>query len=156
MTEEEFKDLTGSLETVGHYVPTVRDMFQFLVDRKGYFRVDPENPKSWRGYAGVKLNENQLLVEGQDADYSYWDMLAPLDYFPEAGRFEVAIKELLSIKNIIFIHEKVISQYEDLAREFGLELQLTSTNWSAQFVITLPAEELIAEFEKYEALINKL
>jgi hypothetical protein len=154
MTEEEFKDLTGSLETVGHYTPTVRDMFQFLVDRKGYFRVDPENPKSWRGYAGVKLNENQLLVEGQDADYSYWDMLAPLDYFPEAGRFEVAIRELLSIKTML--DEKVISQYEDLAKGFGLELQMTNTAFSAQFVITLPAEELIAEFEKYEALINKL
>ena len=154
MTEEEFKELTGSLETVGHYTPTVRDMFQFLVDRKGYFRVDPENPKSWRGYAGVKLNENQLLVEGQDADYSYWEMLAPLDYFPEAGRFEVAIRELLSIKTML--DEKVISQYEDLAKGFGLELQLANTAFSAQFVITLPAEELIAEFEKYEALINKL
>ena len=154
MTEDQFKELTESLETVGHYVPTVRDMFQFLVDRKGYFRVDPENPKSWRGYAGVKLNENQLLVEGQDADYSYWEMLAPLDYFPEAGRFEVAIRELLSIKTML--DEKVISQYEDLAKGFGLELQLTSTTFTAQFVITLPAEELIAEYEKYEALINKL
>ena len=154
MTEEEFKSLTEDLETVGHYTPTVRDMFQFLVDRKGYFRVDPENPKAWRGYAGVKLNENQLLVEGQDADYSYWDMLAPLDYFPEAGRFEVAIRELLSIKTML--DEKVISQYEDLAKGFGLELQLANTAFSAQFVITLPAEELIAEYEKYEALINKL
>ena len=142
MTEEEFKELTESLETVGHYVPTVRDMFQFLVDRKGYFRVDPESPKAWRGYAGVKLNEDQDAA-GLD-----------LDYFPEAGRFEVAIRELLSIKTTM--DEKVISQYEDLAKGFGLELQLTSTNWSAQFVITLPAEELIAEFEKYEALINKL
>ena len=154
MTEEEFKELTESLETVGHYTPTVRDMFQFIVDRKGYLRVDPENPKAWRGYAGVKLNENQLLVEGQDADYSYWEMLAPLDYFPEAGRFEVAIRELLSIKTML--DEKVISQYEDLAKGFGLELQLANTAFSAQFVITLPAEELIAEFEKYEALINKL
>ena len=154
MTEEEFKELTESLETVGHYTPTVRDMFQFLVDRKGYLRVDPENPKAWRGYAGVKLNENQLLVEGQDADYSYWEMLAPLDYFPEAGRFEVAIRELLSIKTML--DEKVISQYEDLAKGFGLELQLANTAFSAQFVITLPAEELIAEYEKYEALINKL
>ena len=154
MTEEEFKELTESLETVGHYTPTVRDMFQFIVDRKGYLRVDPENPKSWRGYAGVKLNENQLLVEGQDADYSYWEMLAPLDYFPEAGRFEVAIRELLSIKTML--DEKVISQYEDLAKGFGLELQLANTAFSAQFVITLPAEELIAEYEKYEALINKL
>ena len=142
MTEEEFKDLTGSLETVGHYTPTVRDMFQFLVDRKGYFRVDPESPKAWRGYAGVKLNE------GEDAAG------LDLDYFPEAGRFEAAIRELLSIKTTM--DEKVISQYEDLAKGFGLELQLTATTWSAQFVITLPAEELIAEFEKYEALINKL
>ena len=142
MTEEEFKELTGSLETVGHYTPTVRDMFQFLVDRKGYFRVDPESPKSWRGYAGVKLNE------GQDASDLH------LDYFPEAGRFEAAIRELLSIKTTL--DEKVISQYEDLAKGFGLELQLAATTWSAQFVITLPAEELIAEYEKYEALINKL
>ena len=142
MTEEEFKELTESLETVGHYVPTVRDMFQFLVDRKGYFRVDPESPKAWRGYAGVKLNE------GQDAGG------LDLNYFPEAGRFEVAIRELLSIKTTM--DEKVISQYEDLAKGFGLELQLTATTWSAQFVITLPAEELIAEYEKYEALINKL
>jgi len=54
------------------------------------------------------------------------------------------------------LDEKVISQYEDLAKGFGLELQLANTAFSAQFVITLPAEELIAEYEKYEALINKL
>ena len=142
MTEEEFRELTESLETVGHYTPTVRDMFQFLMDRKGYFRVDPENPKAWRGYAGVKLNEDQ--------DAAALD----LDYFPEAGRFEAAIRELLSIKTML--DEKVTSQYEDLAKGFGLELQLPSTSFSAQFVITLPAEELIAEHEKYEALINKL
>ena len=142
MTEDQYKDLTDSLETVGHYVPTVRDMFQFLVDRKGYLRVHPEDPKGWRGYAGVKLNE------GEDAGG------LDLDYFPEAGRFEAPIRELLSIKTMM--DEKVRFQYEDLAKGFGLELQLTSTDWSAQFVITLPAEELIAEFGKYEALVNKL
>ena len=142
MTEDQFKELTESLETVGHYTPTVRDMFKFLVDRKGYFRVHPESPKAWRGYAGVKLNEDQD-AGGLD-----------IDYFPEAGRFEAPIREILCSKTMM--DEKVISQYEDLAKDFGLELQLTSTNWSAQFVITLPAEELIAEFEKYEALVNKL
>ena len=142
MTEDQFKELTESLETVGHYVPTVRDMFQFLVDRKGYFRVDPESPKVWRGYAGVKLNEDQD-AGGLD-----------LDYFPEAGRFESAIREILCIKTMM--DEKAISRYETMAKGFGLELQLTSTSFSAQFVITLPAEELIAEYEKYEALINKL
>jgi hypothetical protein len=142
ISEEEFKSLTEDLETVGHYVPTVRDMFQFLVGRKGYIRVDPENPKSWRGYAVVKLNEDQDVSS------------LHLDYFPEAGRFEAAIRELLSIKTMMFEGEK--SQYEDLAKGFGLELQLTNTYWSSQFVITLPAEELIAEYDKYEALINKL
>jgi len=142
MTEDQFKELTGSLETVGHYTPTVRDMFKFLVDRKGYFRVDSESPKAWRGYAGVKLNEDQD-AGGLD-----------LDYFPEAGRFEAAIREILCSKTMM--DGKVISQYEDLAKGFGLELQLTSTTFSTQFVITLPAEELIAEYEKYEALINKL
>ena len=142
MTEEEFKELTGSLETVGHYTPTVRDMFQFLVDRKGYLRVDPESPKVWRGYAGVKLNKGQD-VGGLD-----------LGYFPEAGRFEAAIRELLSNKTKLDEGDK--SPYEDLANEFGLELQLTSTPFSAQFVVTLPAEELISEHEKHKALINKL
>lgn len=148
MTEDQFKELTGSLETVGHYVPTVRDMFQFLVDRKGYLRVHPESPKAWRGYAGVKLNE------GEDAGG------LDLDYFPEAGRFEAPIKALLCSKTTMdekaTSHTYEVYQYEAMAKEFGLELQLTSTTWSAQFVLTLPAEELIAEFEKYEALVNKL
>ena len=142
MTEDQFKDLTESLETVGHYTPTVRDMFQFLVDRKGYFRVHPEDPKAWRGYAGVKLNE------GEDADG------LDLDYFPEAGRFEAPIRELLCSKTLT--DEKVRLQYETMAKGFGLELQLTRTDWSAQFVITLPAEELVAEYEKQKVLINKL
>jgi hypothetical protein len=136
MTEEEFKELTGSLETVGHYTPTVRDMFQFLVDRKGHFRVDPESPKTWRGYAGVKLNKVRD-VGGLD-----------LDHFPEAGRFEAAINELLTAST----GSEDTTIYPKMAREFGLDLQLTST----QFVITLPAEELIAEHEKFKALINKL
>jgi hypothetical protein len=140
MTEEEFKELTGSLETVGHYTPTVRDMFQFLVDRKGHFRVDPESPKVWRGYAGVKLNKGQD-VGGLD-----------LGYFPEAGRFEAAINELLTANT----GSEDMTIYPKMAREFGLDLQLTSTPFSAQFVITLPAEELIAEHEKHKALINKL
>ena len=142
MTEDQYKDLTDSLETVGHYVPSVRDMFQFLTDKIGYLRVHPEDPKAWRGYAGVKLNE------GEDADG------LDLDYFPEVGRFESPIKALLCSKTLT--DEKVRLQYETMAKGFGLELQLTATTFSTQFVITLPAEELIAEYEKYEALINKL
>ena len=142
MTEDQYKDLTDSLETVGHYVPSVRDMFQFLIDKIGYFRVHPEDPKGWRGYAGVKLNE------GEDADG------LDLNYFPEVGRFESPIKALLCSKTLT--DEKVRLQYETMAKGFGLQLQLTRTDWSAQFVITLPAEELVAEYEKQKVLINKL
>jgi len=46
--------------------------------------------------------------------------------------------------------------YPRMAREFGLELQMTFTAFSAQFVVTLPETELISEYEKYKALVNKL
>jgi hypothetical protein len=140
MTEEEFKSLTEDLETVGHYTPTVRDMFQFLADLKGYLRVDMDSPGTWRAYAGVKRNR------GEEKD------LDSLDYFPQGGRFEAAINELLSANTGI----EDMTVYPRMAREFGLDLQMTFTSFTAQFVVKLPDEELLAENEKYEALINKL
>lgn len=140
MTEEEFKTLTEDLETVGHYTPTVRDMFQFLSERKGYFRVDPENPKVWRAYAGVKRSEGRET------------RLDSLDYFPEAGRFKEAIEELLTADE----GGENMTIYPRMAREFGLELKLTFTDFTAQFVVTLPDWELKEEYEKYKALVNKL
>lgn len=140
MTEEEFKSLTDSLETVGHYTPTVRDMFRFLAEKKGYMRVDPENPKAWMGSAMAMMNN------GKNPD------LANLEYFPEGGRFEAAAMELLTANH----GSEDLTVYPKMAREFGLELQMTFTTFTAQFVITLPAEELIAEFEKQKALVNKL
>jgi hypothetical protein len=140
MTEEEFKSLTEDLETVGHYTPTVRDMFQFLADLKGYLRVDMDSPGTWRAYAGVKRNR------GEEKD------LDNLDYFPQGGRFEAAINELLSANTGI----EDMTVYPRMAREFGLDLQMTFTSFTAQFVVKLPDEELLKENEKYEALINKL
>jgi hypothetical protein len=140
MTEEEFKSLTEDLETVGHYTPTVRDMFQFLADLKGYLRVDMDSPGTWRAYAGVKRNR------GEEKD------LDNLDYFPQGGRFEAAINELLTANTGI----EDMTVYPRMAREFGLDLQMTFTSFTAQFVVKLPDEELLKENEKYEALINKL
>ena len=140
MTEEEFKSLAEDLETVGHYTPTVRDMFQFLSERKGYFIVDPENPKAWRAYAGVKRSEGRET------------QLDSLNYFPEAGRFEAAINELLTAN----YGSEDMTIYPRMAREFGLELKLTFTDFTAQFVITLPDWELNEEYERYKALVNKL
>ena len=140
MTEEEFKSLTDDLETVGHYTPTVRDMFRFLAEKKGYMRVDPENPKVWKGSAMAKKNR------GSETN------LVNLEYFPEAGRFEAAIEELLTANE----GGEDMTIYPRIAREFGLELQMTFTAFSAQFIVTLTPDELIAEYEKYKELINKL
>ncbi len=140
MTEEQFKSLTETLETVGHYTPTVRDMFQFLSERKGYFIVDPQNPKAWRAYAGVKRSEGRET------------QLDSLDYFPEGGRFVSAISELLSVTH--GGEDEAI--YQRMAMEFGLKLRLTLTDFSAQFVITLPDRKLKEEYERYKALVNKL
>lgn len=136
ITEEEFKSLTEDLETVGHYTPSVRDMFRFLVEKKGYMRVDPENPKAWKGYAMVKVNKGEPFN------------LGTLEYFPEAGRFEAAIEEILTSNNAA---DDLL--YREMARkEFGLDLQLTSTSFTAQFVVSLPVKELVAEHEKYKTL----
>lgn len=140
ITEDEFKTLTEDLETVGHYTPTVRDMLQFLANLKGYLRVDMDSPETWRAYAGVM--RNQLKETAPDN----------LDYFPQGGRFEAAINELLTAN----WGSQDMTVYPKMAREFGLDLQMTFTSFSAQFVIKLPDEELLAENEKYEALINKL
>lgn len=140
MTEEEFKSLTEDLETVGHYIPTVRDMFRFLAEKKGYMRVDPENPKAWKGSAMSKKNK------GSETN------LVNLEYFPEAGRFKEAIEELLTADE----GGENMTIYPRMAREFGLELQMAFTAFTAQFVVTLPEAELISEYEKYKALVNKL
>ncbi len=140
MTEEEFKSLTDDLETVGHYTPTVRDMLKFLAEKKGYMRVDSENPKAWKGSAMSKKNK------GSETN------LANLEYFPEAGRFKEAIEELLTANE----GGEDMTIYPRMAREFGLELQMTFTAFSSQFVVTLPETELVAEYEKYKALVNKL
>lgn len=140
ISEEEFRNLSEDLETVGHYTPTVRDMFRFLAEKKGYMRVDPENPKVWKGSAMVKKNRECK------------PNLANLEYFPEAGRFEAAIEELLTANE----GGEDMTIYPRMAREFGLELQMTFTTFTAQFIVTLTPDDLISEYEKYKALINKL
>ena len=76
ITEDEFKDLTDSLEVVGHYDPSVKDMLTHIRD---------SNVK-W-----VALSVEYLKIH-EPAEYQ---SEIKSTNFPDSGRFEKAIREFL-------------------------------------------------------------
>jgi hypothetical protein len=74
ITEDEFKDLTDSLEVVGHYDPSVKDMLTHIRD---------SNVK-W-----VALSVEYLKIQ-EPAEYQ---SEIKSTNFPDSGRFEKAIRE---------------------------------------------------------------
>lgn len=77
ITEDEFKDLTDSLEVVGHYDPSVKDMLTHIRD---------SNVK-WVG-----LSVEYLKIH-EPAEYR--SEIIKSTNFPDSGRFEKAIREFL-------------------------------------------------------------
>jgi hypothetical protein len=137
ISEEEFRNLTDDLQTVGAYCPTVRDMFIFVSEKKGLLRVDPENPKSWKGYAMVRS------VPTKDF------MKTIIGSFPEWGKFREAIEEIFKSTD----DDKTSNYVEMAASEFGLNLQVVVTTFEAYFILTLPNDEIRKEFEKQKELL---
>ena len=76
ITEDEFKDLTDSLEVVGHYDPSVEDMLTHIRD----------SDAKW-----VALSVEYLKIH-EPAEYKSEIKSAN---FPDSGRFEKAIREFL-------------------------------------------------------------
>ncbi len=74
ITEDEFKDLTDSLEVVGHYDPSVKDMLTHIRD----------SDAKWVGLS-VEYLKIQEPAEYQSEIKS--------TNFPDSGRFEKAIRE---------------------------------------------------------------
>jgi hypothetical protein len=97
ITEDEFKDLTDSLEVVGHYDPSVKDMLTHI---RG-------SDAKWVG----------LSVE-------YLKIHEPAEYqseikstnFPDSGRFEKAIREFWMHPN----------DFSTVIEEMGMSLSKTS------------------------------
>ena len=97
ITEDEFKDLTDSLEVVGHYDPSVKDMLTHIRD----------SDAKWVG----------LSVE-------YLKIHEPAEYqseikstnFPDSGRFEKAIREF-------WMHPNAFST---VIEEMGMSLSITN------------------------------
>jgi hypothetical protein len=75
ITEDEFKDLTDSLEVVGHYDPSVKDMLTHIRD---------SNVK-WVGFSFHYKEVNPAEYESE---------IEPTN-FPGSGRFEKAIREFV-------------------------------------------------------------
>ena len=73
ITEDEFKDLTETLEVVGHYDPSVKDMLTHIRD---------SNVK-WVGFSFHYKEVNPAEYESE---------IEPTN-FPGSGRFEKAIHE---------------------------------------------------------------
>ena len=76
ITEDEFKDLTDSLEVVGHYDPSVKDMLTHIRD----------SDAKW-----VALSVEYLKIQ-EPAEYQ---SEIKSTNFPDSGRFEKAIREFL-------------------------------------------------------------
>jgi len=74
ITEDEFKDLTDSLEVVGHYDPSVKDMLTHIRD----------SDAKW-----VALSLEYLKIQ-EPAEYQ---SEIKSTNFPDSGRFEKAIRE---------------------------------------------------------------
>ena len=74
ITEDEFKDLTDSLEVVGHYDPSVKDMLTHIRD----------SDVKW-----VALSVEYLKIQ-EPAEYQ---SEIKSTNFPDSGRFEKAIRE---------------------------------------------------------------
>ena len=73
ITEDEFKDLTESLEVVGHYDPSVKDMLAHIRD-------------SYAKWVGFSVHYREV----KPAEYK--SEIKPTN-FPGSGRFEKAIHE---------------------------------------------------------------
>ena len=78
ITEDEFKDLTDSLETVGHYDPSVKDMLDHI----------QSSPVKW---AGFSVEYATRLSEGNSFKQEI-EKVKALN-IPGIGRFEKAIWE---------------------------------------------------------------
>ena len=140
ITPEEYRDLTDSLEGVGHYDPSVGDFFRHL-SQSDIMHLDPESPHAWAGWVGIYTSADKPLeVETTPKLYGFFQSKRPVEW----GRYTKATQELLRVD--------LQSDHEALALTFGLEFELKGDGWGVQVFISLPKEEQ----EKYSKEYGKL
>lgn len=129
ITPEEFRDLTEALEGVGHYDPSVDDLFRHIA-QSDVVHLDPESPHAWAGWVGISTSGDlPFKVETTPNLYGSFQSKRPIEW----GRYTKAIQELLRVD--LQLH------HETLAQTHGLVFELQGDGWGIQAYISLPKDK---------------
>ena len=111
ITEDEFKDLTDSLEVVGHYDPSVKDMLTHI----------KASPGKWVGFSIEYTDKTYLIRETDDRKI----FTVKTGNLSESGRFEKAILEFAADPD----------KFSSLSEEMGMRIENTKTSYSHEVII---------------------
>jgi hypothetical protein len=141
ITPEEFRDLTDSLEGIGHYDPSVEDLMRHI-SQSDVIHLSEEAPHAWAGWVGISTSGNEPnKVETTPNLYGSFQSKRPIEW----GRYTKAIQELLRVD--------LQSTHEALAKTHNLEFEIRGDGWGVQILISLPKEEQEEYFRIYEKFL---
>ena len=116
ITEDEFKALTDSLEVVGHYDPSVKDMLTHI----------KASPGKWVGFSIEYTDKTYLIRETDDKKINDKKIFTvKTGNLSESGRFEKAILEFAADPD----------KFSSLAEEMGMRIENTKTSYSHEVII---------------------
>lgn len=136
ITPEEFRDLTDVLEGVGHYDPSVGDLFRHI-NQSDLIHLDEDNHQSWVGWVAFYISgDKPFEVEFSPKSIPHY-VKRPIEW----GRYTKAIQELLRVD--------LKEENEALAKTHNLEFELQGDGWGLQVLISIPKDLRNEYFKKY-------
>ena len=116
ITEDEFKALTDSLEAVGHYDPSVKDMLTHI----------KASPGKWVGFS-IEYTDKPYLIRETDGKKTDDKKIFTVKTgnLSESGRFEKAILEFAADPD----------KFSSLAEEMGMRIENNKTSYSHEVII---------------------
>ena len=137
ITPEEFRDLTDVLEGVGHYDPSVGDLFRHI-NQSDLIHLDEDNPQSWVGWVAFYTSgDKPFEVEFSPKSIPHY-VKRPIEW----GRYTKAIQELLRVD--------LKEEHEALAKTHNLEFELQGDGWGLQVMISTPKDLRNEYFKKHK------
>lgn len=136
ITPEEFRDLTDALEGVGHYDPSVGDLFRHI-NQSDILHLDEDNPQAWVGWVAFYISGDKPL----EAEFSPKSINHRAKRPFEGGRYTKAIQELL--------RADLKEENEALAKDHNLEFEYEGDGWGIQVMISVPKDLRNEYLKKY-------
>ena len=117
ISEDEFKALTDSLEVVGHYDPSVKDMLTHI----------KASPGKWVGFTIEYTSHWGEYLYSPQGEHKHRDKLHAVlaRNLSESGRFEKAILEFAADPD----------KFSSIAEEMGMRIENTKTSYSHEVII---------------------